>query len=72
MWGRLAACGGLLIRLPPLDAPAMTAEDRHHSLRPAAMRGGLATCGRVGAPSGPGWRRLPIAAPDAIRPHMGS
>ena len=42
----MLTCGGLSIRLPPLDAPATALENRHHCLRLAAMRGRL-----VGAPS---------------------
>jgi hypothetical protein len=33
LWGRFSICGGLSIRLPPLDAPATPLENRHHSLR---------------------------------------
>jgi hypothetical protein len=37
LWGRFlgvpSGSGGLAIRLPPWDAPATTAENRHHSLR---------------------------------------
>ena len=40
LWGRLETCGGLAIRLPPLDAPLRSVENRRH-LRLAAMRGGM-------------------------------
>ena len=33
LWGRFLTCGGLLIRLPHLYAPATALENRHHSLR---------------------------------------
>ena len=46
-WGRLLTCGGLSIRLPPLDAPLRPSEERHHRLRLAAMRGSLSSCAPV-------------------------
>jgi hypothetical protein len=39
LWGRFLTCGGLSIRLPPLDAPATPLENRHHSVC------GLPLCG---------------------------
>src|SRR5271157_3370013 len=70
LWGRFLTCGGLSIRLPPLDAPATTAENRHHSLRLAAMRGSLASCVPVGNRHARRAQRAPpIAAQDAILPH---
>jgi hypothetical protein len=39
LWGRFLTCGGLSIRLPHLYAPATALENRHHSLRLAAMWG---------------------------------
>ena len=38
------------IRLPPLDAPATTAENRHHSLRPCRTAGQDGILRRVGNP----------------------
>jgi hypothetical protein len=42
LWGRLATCGRLLIRLPPVGAP-LRSEKRLYRLRLAAMWGGLST-----------------------------
>jgi hypothetical protein len=46
LWGRFLTCGGLSIRLPPLDAPATAVENRHHSVcgLPLCGAGAFAQC----------------------------
>jgi hypothetical protein len=54
-------CGGLLIRLPPLDAPLRSPENRLHRLRLAAMRSSHSATKRVrtfSKLSVPKWRSL--------------
>jgi hypothetical protein len=48
LWGRFSTCGGLSIRLPPLDTPAATSENRRPCLR-------LADVGQDGILRG-GWQ----------------
>jgi len=42
LWGRLLTCGGLAIRLPPVDTQPRPSEKLRHPLRPAAIRASAA------------------------------
>ena len=72
LWGRFLTCGGLLIRLPPLDAPATALENRHHSLRLCRYAGqvGNPPESLVNRPTSAGYPGYPLGrAQDTILPH---